>query len=180
MKTMSRGSVVALVASVVLSTVTIAAPKQAPARLGQARYVALGYDMGDRFLADTDAVANPEVLPEDRRALNVIYDRIQEWGRYTLTVRPEQAELLIAVRTGRRAVAGGGAPVGSGSGPAGRAAPTFGYEVSSTADMLSIFEAAGGRPGTLLWREALAGGLASSRPRLFESLKSAVDALPKK
>ena len=43
-----------------------------PARIAQARYVALGYDLGDRFLSETEAITDPDVLPEERRALQAI------------------------------------------------------------------------------------------------------------
>ena len=81
-------------------------PNKVPARLTQARYVALAYDLGDVLLSEAEAVSKPgRVLPEDREALNSVRDLIEKWGRYVITIRPAQAELLIAVRTGRRASA---------------------------------------------------------------------------
>jgi hypothetical protein len=176
----TTASLTALVGCLVLTPGLLAAPKQAPARLAHARYVALGYDLGDRFLSDQEAIGHGDrVLPEDRRALNAIQDLIKEWGRYTVTVRPDQAELLIAIRTGRRAVAEVSPPVSGGRGGRVLPGPTFGGEISSTDDMLLVYESAGGRPGTLFWRETRTGGLSGSPPPLFESFKSAVERIPK-
>ena len=84
-------------------------PNKVPARLTQARYVALAYDLGDVMLSEAEAVSKPgRVLPEDREALNSVRDLIEKWGRYVITIRPAQAELLIAVRTGRRASSASG------------------------------------------------------------------------
>jgi len=70
-------------------------------------------------------------------------------GRYGITIRPSQAERLIAVRTGRRASAEAGVRIGGrrpGTVSAGTAATgsAYGLEVSSTPDMLSVYDASGG------------------------------------
>ena len=166
-------------------TVTILAPglsagsKPVPARLAQAQDVALGYDLGDRFLPASEAIADPDVLPEDRRALAEIRDQIEKWNRYVITPRPAQAQLLIAIRTGRRASESFRLPVG---GP-GRASGTTGrslrVELSSPDDMLSVYESSGGMLGTLLWRKQRPGGLSGSSPSLFEEFRSAVEGLSK-
>ena len=49
-----------------LAAPVAAGKKIVPARIAQARYVALGYDLGDRFMSETAAIANPDVLPEER------------------------------------------------------------------------------------------------------------------
>ncbi|HEX3986283.1 MAG TPA: hypothetical protein VHX13_06690 [Acidobacteriaceae bacterium] len=50
-------------------------------------------------------VLNPNVLPEDRDAANRMLDQIQGWKRYTIVYRPEEADLVFVVRTGRLASA---------------------------------------------------------------------------
>ena len=64
-------------------------PNKVPARLTQARYIALAYDLGDVMLSEAEAVSKPaRVLPEDREALNGVRDLIEKWGRYVITIRP--------------------------------------------------------------------------------------------
>ena len=152
-----------------------------PARLAQARYVALAYDLGDVMLSEAEAVAKPgRVMSEDREALNSVRELIEKWGRYVITIRPAQAELLIAVRTGRRASAEAGVRIGGrrpGTASAGSAATgsAYGLEVSSTADMLSVYDASGGGAGALLWREQRPGGFSGSAPTLADDLKADVE-----
>jgi hypothetical protein len=50
-----------------------------PAQLAQARYVALGYDLGDGFVSETDVRA--DVLPEERAALQAIRAGIEQWDK---------------------------------------------------------------------------------------------------
>jgi hypothetical protein len=66
--------------------------------------VALGYDLGDGFLsADQIAAVSAGTLTDERRAIEAIRTDLEKWGRYIVTDRPEQADILIAVRVGRRA-----------------------------------------------------------------------------
>ena len=160
-----------------------AGSKPVPARLAQARYVALGYDMGDRFLSESEAIADPDVLPEDRKALAEVRDQIEKWNRYVITIRPAQADLFIVVRRGRRASVTLGVPAG-GPGPASGTTRSVRSELSSPDDTLSVYESGGGTSGSgtaakLLWREQRPGGLSSSSPSLFEEFHSAVESLPK-
>src|SRR5262245_38796207 len=138
-----------------------ASSKPLPARLAQAQYVALGYDLGDRFLSETEAITDPDVLPEDRKVLAEIRDRIEKWNRYVITLRPAQAELLIAVRRGRRASSTFSLPVGRTS-QASTTKRSLGGDVSSPNDMLSVYESGSGLSGTLLWREQRPRGASGS------------------
>jgi len=141
----------------------------APALLALARYVALGYDLGNGFVSDTDVRA--EVQPEERAALQAIRARLEEWGKYVEVVRPGQAELLIAVRKGRLVSLGGGVRTGRpGAGPIGTGAG-FGGELSSPDDMIEVFDARG---GSLIWRGMKPNGLSGAGPPLFDSFRAAV------
>lgn len=152
-------------------------------RVSQARYVALAYDLGDRFLLDSEAIADPDVLPRDREALAELRKQIEKWNRYVITFRPGQAELVIAIRTGRRASGMVGVPIG---GP-GRASGTTGarVELSSRDDQLSVYDAGVGMTGTfgmtgtLLWRKQGPAGLSGSPPSLFADFRSAVESSSK-
>lgn len=152
-------------------------PKHVPDQIAQARYVCLGYDTGDRFLSDQASISAPyDVYPEDRRALAAIRDELERWNRYVITTRPEQAELLIAVRTGRRVGATVGVGVGRGGlGPVGGLG---GAQVSSGDDMLTVYEASHGRVGAQLWRVKRSGALAGTPPPAFEEFRADVERTP--
>jgi hypothetical protein len=162
-----------------LASGLVAGTKVVPAQIARARYVALGYDIGDRFLSESEGLTQPDkILPEDQRALSAVRDQLESWDKYVITLRPEEAELLFAVRAGRRAVVSGGVPLRSG--PAGGAAPgmsSYGAQISSQGDMLTIYEARSKGPGMVLWRERQASGFPS---RLFDQFKADVERSPKK
>lgn len=92
-------------------------------------------------------------------------------------MKPEEAELLIAVRTGRLVSADGGMELGKQNGR--RVSGTvYGAEVSSPDDMLEAYEADHGREGALLWRELQKDGLSGSPPPLFQQFRRDVDSIP--
>jgi len=174
----SRFHTPVMMVPLLVAPAVFAGPAKVPARLAQARYVALAYDLGDGLLSESEAVSKPgRVLPEDREALNAVRSQLEKWGRYVLTISPAQAELLIAVRTGRRASAEasvriGGRPQGSGAATGSGATTGSAYRVegSSGDDMLSVYEGS-----ALLWREQRPGGLSRSSPTLFEDFKADVE-----
>jgi hypothetical protein len=149
-----------------------------PALLAEARYVALGYDHGAGFVSETDVRA--DVLDEEREALQRIRAGLEDWGKYVVVVRPEQADLLIAIRKGRNVSLGGGVSIGgpqSGrpGGPVG-IGPLAGAEVSSPEDMVEVFE----RSGALVWRGMKANGLSGAGPPLWQSFQAEVAKAEKK
>jgi hypothetical protein len=152
-----------------------------PARLAQARYVALAYDLGDVLLSESEAVFKPTlVTPEDREALDAVRSQLEKWGRYAITLRPAQAELLVAVRTGRRGSAstgfriGGGRDGGASTGSVATGG-SYGGSLSSADDMLSVYEASGGSHSLVLWRGQRSRGLSGASPALFEEFKADVE-----
>jgi hypothetical protein len=152
--------------------------KIVPAELAHAQYVALGYDMGYGFLSDTSITREQfRVLSEDREALQRVREEIQKWKRYVITVKPEDAELLIAVRTGRLTSVNGGYRIGTQNGNK-ISGPVYGAEVSSPDDMLEVYEAKDGKEGILLWRKLQKDGLLGSPPPLFEQFRRDVDSIP--
>ena len=175
-----RSSFTAIVLGLVLSPVVFpAGSDKVPARLAQARYVALAYDLGDSLLSESEALAKPaRVLPEDREALINVRNMLEKWGHYVLTVRPAQAELLIAVRAGRRASLEAGVRTGgsrAAPGAAGTGSTTgssYRAEASSGDDMLSVYDGSG---GPLIWREQRPAGLSGRSPALFEDFKTDVE-----
>jgi len=153
--------------------------KRIPAELAHAHYVALGYDLGSGFLSDSDiTLSQVRVLSEDRQALQHVREQLDKWKRYAITIKPKDADLLIAVRTGRVALGIGGVEIGRHDGST-RTAPIYGGEVSSPDDMLEVYRSDDGHEGTLLWRNMQKSGLSGSPSPLFEQFKKDVESLPK-
>jgi len=160
-----------------------------PALVLQARYVALGYETANGFVAETEFASfpRPGVEPEDRQVLGNIHEALSKWKRYTITIIPEQAELLIAVRTGRRASVLGGVHVESGridptngrsSGPG--IGPLVGAEAGPGEDYLAVYQAEEGREAARLWVRVEDNGLSGKNPRLFQSFKDDVESATNK
>ena len=176
-----RSCIPAVVVSLVLAPAVFAGPSKVPARLAQARYVALAYDLGDVLLSESEAVSRPGlVMPEDREALNAVRSQLEKWGRYVITIGPAQADLLVAVRAGRRASASAAVRIGGrhgASAPSGSVGSGASYraEVSSADDMLSVYEASGGSRSVVLWRGQRTAGLSGASPTLLEDFKADVE-----
>ena len=50
-------------------------------------------------------VMKPGLLPADRQAIYDVQDSLRDWNRYTIVLRREEADIVLAVRTGRIASA---------------------------------------------------------------------------
>ena len=155
----------------------------------QAQYVALGYETANGFVAETDFAPFPKagVEPDDRQALGNIHEVLGKWKRYTITMLPEEAELLIAIRTGRRAAVLGGVHVDSGrvdpttgrrTGPG--IGPVIGAEAGPDEDYLAVYQADEGREAARLWVRTEENGLLGKNPRLFQNFKDEVESAAKK
>jgi len=159
-----------------------------PALLERARYVALGYDLGDGFVsADRVSLVSSSTIEDERRAIEAIRRDLEKWNRFVVTDRPEQADILIMLRVGRRAsleAGGGGGGRGVSRGEVGGSrvvsSRTIGAQLSSNDDRVDVYEAASGRPGIRLWSGAEVGGMAGSPPRLYKSFREEVEAAAKK
>lgn len=66
------------------------APK-IPRTLANARYVYVTAYDGDQF--------DPELLPDDRAAINNVQDAIRQWGKLALVYRPEEADVILMVES---------------------------------------------------------------------------------
>jgi hypothetical protein len=165
MRSLSRVVLVGAVAGVpFLLTVAQAGP---PAELALAHTVALGYDLGDGFVPE--ARAGADVLPEERLAIQVLRERLKEWERYVVVDRPEQADLLIAIRAGRLVSTGvshrPGAPA-----PGTATGSGFGLQLSSPQDMMEV-----SGHGGQIWRGMKKDGLSDPGPSLFASFRAEVE-----
>ncbi len=197
-----KNSVVLLV--VMLSGVVGTAPAKTkkdpvvPKLFCQARFVYVETADGN--------VLDPNVVAADRDVASALEEHLQEWKRYTLVVRRDEADLVWVVRTGRLAGVGvdTGHPtdsrvtarVGEGSGPTGSPNPgtngqdpgdvgsgrsmpgAVSAEVGDPNDLLTVFEGAGdgGTLHTWLWKKSEAGGLVNAGMPLFQQVRNAVDA----
>lgn len=168
-----------LTALVLLPHVRAQEPRPgAQVRLALATYVALGYDNGQGFVSE---LSNPvDVLPEEKLALNAIRDEIERWGKYVITPRPRQAELLIAVRKGRLVTLGTGMGTGRRGGleqPGGVVQESWGVggALSTPEDMLEVWDA----DGQQLWRGIEKGGLNGNPPPLFRAFRKDIELVEK-
>jgi hypothetical protein len=60
-----------------------------PGILANARYVYVASYDGDQF--------NPNLLPDDRNAINAVQNAIQDWGKLTVVYQPSEADIIILV-----------------------------------------------------------------------------------
>jgi len=93
---MKRFSPVAISLIVVAAISATAAPNPSAAKvpafpgiLANARYVYVASYDGDQF--------DPNLLPEDRIAINTVQNAIQNWGKLLIVYKPTQADITILV-----------------------------------------------------------------------------------
>jgi len=92
---MNRFCLLAFSLIVLAAVSTQAAPNPAtaapafPGILANARYVYVASYDGDQFA--------PNLLPEDRDAINAVQSAIQDWGKLTIVYEPSQADVIILV-----------------------------------------------------------------------------------
>ncbi len=93
---MKRFCLVAISLIVLAAVSALAAPNpntaKAPAFpgiLANARYVYVASYDGDQF--------DPNLLPEDRNAINAVQNAIQDWGKLVIVYRPSEADIIILV-----------------------------------------------------------------------------------
>jgi hypothetical protein len=159
---MTRWNALTAVAVLVLPAALAAGEKKVPPQLTEARYVALAYDTGDRFVEARSLIGRPELTSRDSDALEALRALVADWDRFVLTERVDQADIVIAVRTSRRAAFEIGGRIGNEDpetvGRSARAqAPTLDAEVSSQGDVFAVYAASGSKPGMVLWRERRVG-----------------------
>jgi hypothetical protein len=129
-------------------------------------------------------VFGTSVSPEDRDAVNNVVDALQNWGLYKVAVRPNQADLVIFVRTGRASRSYNGvhvqtgrtdpnAPSPSATGGAGR----DGIAAGPDEDMFWVYwRSTDGKLNGPIWQQNLKDGLDTPTLVLFQNFKDAVTA----
>ena len=148
-KTISR---VVLAALLLATSLAFAAPKTAkatsaqtaqdlppfPGTLVNATYVYVTSYDGDQF--------NPNLLPDDRKAIGVVQDAMQKWGKFILVYEPSKADIVLMVTS------------------------------RPTEDVLAIYDAHGWPENSeYLWRMMARSGLQKGEAPLVANLEKAFD-----
>jgi hypothetical protein len=123
----------------------------------------------------------PSTSSIDIQTRSEVEQAFRKWGRYIVTIDPKAADLIVAVRAGRRAEAdvGGIGHVGTlGTGVGG----VVGGEVGPARDLMEIYLAdhMNGGEGTLLWQRAEDGGLEAPDFPLIQKFRKEVETATKK
>jgi hypothetical protein len=128
-----------------MESLAVAAPKLAkaqktppfPGTLVNARYVYVTSYDGDEF--------NPNLLSEDRQAINTVQDAMQKWGKFILVYEPNQADIVLMVTS------------------------------RPSEDILAIYDAHGWPGNQYLWRMMGRSGLQPSEAPLVTNLEKAFE-----
>jgi len=139
--------------------------------------------------AQAGDVMRPSLFPEDRQAIFDVQNGVQDWKRYTLATRRNQADLVFVVRKGRAAP--GQAGLGIPGGPRSPDPPTQSRqpgqaqdddgvgvraEVGPSDDMLQVYTT--NPDGQLMgpvWNREMRDGLDGPQVPLLRQLRIAVE-----
>jgi hypothetical protein len=170
-----------------LPTLSYAQKKPKPDMLAvfdRARYVYVEAMDGNEF--------NPDLYPEDRQAIQDVVGALRDWGRYVVTAKREEADLVFVVRKGRQVssnVGLGGSSNPQGSLPGGvqgssvpgrntraRDQIEAGAEVGPPDDLLQICMLdPGSKLSGPLWLRSKKDGLDGPEIPLLQQFKTALD-----
>jgi hypothetical protein len=153
--------------------------EQLPAIFLRAQYIYVEAYDGDEY--------DPRLPQEDRKAIADVAQAVQEWGRYRLTLRRSDADIVILVRKGRLASATGRVEVSVDTVPTSVQFPPdnktetntrlgAGAEVGPPDDMLSVHMLTNGQLASPLWRKMQKDGLQAPSLKLFQKFKDEVEA----
>ncbi len=109
-----------------------------PGTLINSRFVYVTSYDGDQF--------NPHLLPDDRNAIGAVQDAMQKWGKFTLVLQPQQADIILVVMS------------------------------RPTEDVLAVYDARGWPRNEYLWRMMGRSGLQASETPFVTDLEKAFDA----
>ncbi len=180
---MRRFLLLALVASLALSAFAQKkkGPKQElPDQVLVAHYVYVAGWHGDLY--------DPNVPSEERQAINRVQFAVQDWGRYKLVNRAQEADIMIIVKAAKLGMVQGGGGIGGpdvGIGTpqpsirigTGGGRPDYGVEGGSGGDalMVSLFPKDDAQSASYVWRRSQANGFQGrGKIPLLEELKKSV------
>jgi hypothetical protein len=157
-----------------------------PAVFNQASYVYVEAVDGQEF--------DPRLYPEDIQAIGNVQRALQDWNRYVLTVKREDAQLIFVVRKGREAEArvglqGGAPPLGAPgrspnnpnnpntpNNPNGGIGTGVGGEVGPPDDLLEVYmQNPDHTRGMMIWQRTEADGLDRPTVSLVRELRDRVE-----
>lgn len=152
-----------------------------PAVFKNAQYVYVQAVDGQEF--------DPQLNPEDRRAIADVQDALREWNRYTLTMKRKEADFVIVVHRSRLAGADAGIHAGNNPGQVGLSVPgqphgqprpgvgvSTGGEAGTPDDLFEVCQLnSEGKLNAPIWMHTRAGGLDSPDLPLFTQFRDAVD-----
>lgn len=175
---MPRFRVLASLGAVACLASGAASAADMPPQLKNAQYVLIGFDQGTRFLSASDAIGRHHELTEaDRDALERVHDLVEGWDRFVIVRKESEADLVFAVRAGRRASLDIGIGIGrpdSRTGGGDGSGWNAQAEAGTTDDMLIVYEA-GRYDGPPLWRGHAPEGLSGDVP-LFQAFRDELEA----
>jgi len=177
---MNRLDGLRLVALIVAALPATVFPGEAPVPLREARFVVIGLEVDDRILTGTEVHSHPAVTPADRRALEDVRAAIEKWGRYVVVDSPRQADLILAIRTGRIVTVSAGVSFPPGRGHPVVARGAVGLAASSPHDAITVFEVLSEARGPMWWTRQRRDGLTGPSPALVEDLRAAVEGTPRR
>jgi hypothetical protein len=145
-----------------------------PALITNATYVFVTTYDGD--------LVNPEVPPEDRHAVADVQKALEKWGRYTLVYKPQEADLILVVRTGRALEIKAGIQKSTTTSVASSrgSAQMIGGEIGDSRDSLAVYTASPSTQAMPLWRNRAANGLKGPEIPLLKEFQAKVEASRKK
>jgi hypothetical protein len=142
-----KNKLIALVILTLATTFASAAPKPKenappkvpafPGTLVNARYVyVVSYD-GDQF--------DPNLLPDDRKAIATVQDEMQKWGKFVVVYEPRPADIVLMVMS------------------------------RPSEDVLAVYDAHRWPDNVYLWRMTSRNGLQPSEAPLITNLEKAFE-----
>ena len=141
---MNRFSLLAVALIVLAAISASAAPSQSaaatppfPGVLANARFVYVASYDGDQF--------NPNLLPEDRDAIEAVQSSIQHWGKLVIVYRPSEADIIVLVTS------------------------------RPTEDVMAVYDAHLWPKGNYLWRVMGSEGLQSGETPLVAQFEAGFD-----
>ncbi|MGH9523853.1 MAG: hypothetical protein ACRD3E_15100 [Terriglobales bacterium] len=181
---MKRALLLALIVAVVLPSLAQKKKKsELPMQVVAAQFVYITSFHGDTYSRETTM--------EERAAMNRIEDAVRAWGKYKVVYRPEEADLMLIVKTsglgGARTGIDVGTPPMDPSHPGTRIDPRTGgvgigtlggVDVSSDSNDMLLVSITPQEPATdasFVWRRSAHNGLRGNKPTLFEAFRDAVD-----
>jgi len=131
---------------------------------------------------------NPRTSLEERDAMRRVEDAVRAWGKYKVVYRPEDANLMLVVKTSGMGSArvGVGLPPIDTTNPGTRIDPRnspigglgTGADISSDPNdmlMVSLTPRESAEDASFVWRRSARHGFQGNKPDLVEEFRSAVD-----